>query len=149
MLNGYCFYINNFIQIFYKKNFIGWGRKRTGRWAFFLYKKFNGSLLLLEDGFLRSLNLGVEKSPSFSIVKDDIGIYYDAIAPSKLENILNTYEFSSKELEQAKKAIELIKKEKLSKYNNNLCLPKELFGGSEERVLIITQVANDASLKFG
>lgn len=149
MLNGYCFYINNFIQIFYKKNFIGWGKKRTGRWAFFLYKKFNGSLLLLEDGFLRSLNLGVEKSPSFSIVKDDIGIYYDAIAPSKLENILNTYEFSSKELEQAKKAIELIKKEKLSKYNNNLCLPKELFGGSEERVLIITQVANDASLKFG
>ncbi|EGK7522369.1 capsular polysaccharide biosynthesis protein [Campylobacter lari] len=149
MLNGYCFYINNFIQIFYKKNFTGWGRKRTGRWASFLYKKFNGSLILLEDGFLRSLNLGVEKSPSFSIVKDDVGIYYDATTPSKLENILNTYEFSSKELEQAKKAIELIKKEKLSKYNNNLCIPKELFSGSEERILIITQVANDASLKFG
>ncbi|MCV3381263.1 capsular polysaccharide biosynthesis protein [Campylobacter sp. IFREMER_LSEM_CL2127] len=149
MLNGYCFYINNFIQIFYKKNFTGWGRKRTGRWASFLYKKFNGSLILLEDGFLRSLNLGVEKSPSFSIVKDDAGIYYDATAPSKLENILNTYEFSSKELKQAKKAIELIKTEKLSKYNNNLCVPKELFDVNEERVLIITQVANDASLKFG
>ncbi|MCV3482730.1 capsular polysaccharide biosynthesis protein [Campylobacter sp. CNRCH_2014_0184h] len=149
MLNGYCFYINNFIQIFYKKNFIGWGRKRTGRWASFLYKKFNGSLILLEDGFLRSLNLGVENSPSFSIVKDDIGIYYDANAPSKLEKILNTYEFSSEELEQAKKAIELIKTEKLSKYNNNLCVPKELFNTNEERVLIITQVANDASLKFG
>ncbi|EAK9994171.1 capsular polysaccharide biosynthesis protein [Campylobacter lari] len=149
MLNGYCFYINNFIQIFYKKNFTGWGRKRTGRWASFLYKKFNGSLILLEDGFLRSLNLGVEKSPSFSIVKDDVGIYYDATTPSKLENILNTYEFSTEELEQAKKAIELIKKEKLSKYNNNLCVPKELFNANEERVLIITQVANDASLKFG
>ncbi|MCV3341172.1 capsular polysaccharide biosynthesis protein [Campylobacter lari] len=149
MLNGYCFYINNFIQIFYKKNFTGWGRKRTGRWASFLYKKFNGSLILLEDGFLRSLNLGVEKSPSFSIVKDDVGIYYDATAPSKLENILNTYKFSYEELKQAKKAIEFIKKEKLSKYNNNLCVPKELFSGSEERVLIITQVANDASLKFG
>ncbi|MCV3345697.1 capsular polysaccharide biosynthesis protein [Campylobacter lari] len=149
MLNGYCFYINNFIQIFYKKNFTGWGRKRTGRWASFLYKKFNGSLILLEDGFLRSLNLGVEKSPSFSIVKDDVGIYYDATAPSKLENILNTYEFSAEELEQAKKAIEFIKTEKLSKYNNNLCVPKELFSTNEERVLIITQVANDASLKFG
>ncbi|MCV3422606.1 capsular polysaccharide biosynthesis protein [Campylobacter lari] len=150
MLNGYCFYINNFIQIFYKKKFTGWGRKRTGRWASFLYKKFNGSLILLEDGFLRSLNLGVEKSPSFSIVKDDVGIYYDATAPSKLENILNTYEFSYEELEQAKKTIELIKKEKLSKYNNNnLCIPKELFNANEERVLIITQVANDASLEFG
>ncbi|HEC1759533.1 TPA: capsular polysaccharide biosynthesis protein [Campylobacter lari] len=128
---------------------IGWGRKKSGLKAIELAKKHNAKFLLLEDGFLRSLNLGVEKSPSFSIVKDDIGIYYDAIAPSKLENILNTYEFNSKELEQAKKAIELIKKEKLSKYNNNLCIPKGFFSGSEERVLIITQVANDASLKFG
>ncbi|EAI2036430.1 capsular polysaccharide biosynthesis protein [Campylobacter coli] len=129
--------------------FVGWGRKKSGLKAVELAKKYNVKFLLLEDGFLRSLNLGVENSPSFSIVKDDIGIYYDATAPSKLENILNTYEFSSEELEQAKKAIELIKKEKLSKYNNNLCLPKELFNANEERVLIITQVANDTSLKFG
>ncbi|EAI8624268.1 capsular polysaccharide biosynthesis protein [Campylobacter lari] len=129
--------------------FVGWGRKKSGLKAIELAKKYNIKFLLLEDGFLRSLNLGVENSPSFSIVKDEVGIYYDAIAPSKLENILNTYEFSSKELEQAKKAIELIKKEKLSKYNNNLCLPKEFFSANKERVLIITQVANDASLKFG
>ncbi|WP_257939169.1 capsular polysaccharide biosynthesis protein [Campylobacter lari] len=149
MLSGYYFYINNFVQIFHRKKFIGWGRKRTGKCAFYLHKKFSGSLVLLEDGFLRSLNLGVENSPSFSIVKDDVGIYYDAMTPSKLENILNIYEFSTEELEQAKKAIELIKKEKLSKYNNNLCVLKELFSVNEERVLIITQVANDASLKFG
>ncbi|HEC1787906.1 capsular polysaccharide biosynthesis protein [Campylobacter lari] len=129
--------------------FVGWGRKKSGLKAIELAKKHNTKFLLLEDGFLRSLNLGVENSPSFSIVKEEVGIYYDATAPSKLENILNTYEFSSKELEQAKKAIELIKKEKLSKYNNNLCLPKELFNDNEERTLIITQVANDASLKFG
>lgn len=129
--------------------FIGWGRKKSGLKAIELAKKHNAKFLLLEDGFLRSLNLGIDNSPSFSIVKDDVGIYYDATAPSKLENILNTYEFSTEELEQAKKVIELIKKEKLSKYNNNLCIPKELFGANEERVLIITQVANDASLKFG
>lgn len=129
--------------------FVGWGRKKSGLKAIELAKKHNVRFLLLEDGFLRSLNLGIENSSSFSIVKDDVGIYYDATAPSKLENILNTYEFSSEELEQAKKAIELIKKEKLSKYNNNLCVPKDLFNTNEERVLIITQVANDASLKFG
>ncbi|EAJ6134976.1 TPA: capsular polysaccharide biosynthesis protein [Campylobacter lari] len=129
--------------------FVGWGRKKSGLKVIELAKKYNVNFLLLEDGFLRSLNLGIDNSPSFSIVKDDVGIYYDATAPSKLENILNTYEFSTKELEQAKKAIELIKKEKLSKYNNNLCMPQELFGSNEERVLIITQVANDASLKFG
>lgn len=129
--------------------FMGWGRKKSGLKAIKLAKKYNTKFLLLEDGFLRSLNLGVENSPSFSIVKDDVGIYYDAIVPSKLENILNTYEFNTEELEQAKKAIEFIKKEKLSKYNNNIDIPKELFSTNEERVLIITQVANDASLKFG
>ncbi|HEC1775815.1 capsular polysaccharide biosynthesis protein [Campylobacter sp. RKI_CA19_01128] len=129
--------------------FIGWGRKKSGFKAVELAKKYDVKFLLLEDGFLRSLNLGIENSSSFSIVKDDIGIYYDATTPSKLEKILNTYEFSTEELEQAKKAIELIKKEKLSKYNNNLCVPKDLFNTNEERVLIITQVANDTSLKFG
>ncbi|ECK1937816.1 capsular polysaccharide biosynthesis protein [Campylobacter lari] len=150
--------VKNFYKItlhyFYKNIikedvFVGWGRKKSGLKAIELAKKYNAKFLLLEDGFLRSLNLGVENSPSFSIVKDDVGIYYDATVPSKLENILNSYEFSAEEVEQAKKAIELIKKEKLSKYNNNLCIPKELFGANEERVLIITQVANDASLKFG
>ncbi|EAK0440255.1 capsular polysaccharide biosynthesis protein [Campylobacter lari] len=150
--------VKNFYRItlyyFYKNIikedvFVGWGRKKSGLKAIELAKKYNAKFLLLEDGFLRSLNLGVENSPSFSIVKDDVGIYYDATMPSKLENILNTYEFSSEELEQAKKAIELIKKEKLSKYNNNFCVPKKLFDANEERVLIITQVANDASLKFG
>ncbi|XMD54137.1 capsular assembly complex, KDO transferase KpsC (double domain) [Campylobacter lari subsp. concheus] len=147
-----CLYM--FFYIFFgkiKKSdvFVGWGRKNSGLKAIKLAKKYNVKFLLLEDGFLRSINLGVEKSPSFSIVKDDVGIYYDATTPSKLENILNTYGFRTEELEQAKKAIELIKKEKLSKYNNNLCIPKELFNDNEERVLIITQVANDASLKFG
>ncbi|MCV3470546.1 capsular polysaccharide biosynthesis protein [Campylobacter sp. CNRCH_2015_0814] len=142
---SYCIYKN----IIKEDIFVGWGRKKSGLKAIELAKKHNVKFLLLEDGFLRSLNLGVENSPSFSIVKDDAGIYYDATAPSKLENILNTCEFSTEELEQAKKAIELIKKEKLSKYNNNLCVPKELFNDNEERVLIITQVANDASLKFG
>ncbi|TEY03986.1 capsular polysaccharide biosynthesis protein [Campylobacter sp. US33a] len=147
------FYEINFFHIFKSiKNsdfFIGWGRKKSGLEAMELAKKYNANFTLLEDGFLRSLNLGVENSPSFSIVKDDIGIYYDATMPSKLENILNTYEFGFEELEQAKKAIRLIKKEKLSKYNNNLCVPKELFSAKEERILVITQVANDASLKFG
>ncbi|MFG5086308.1 capsular polysaccharide biosynthesis protein [Campylobacter lari] len=128
---------------------VGWGRKNSGLRAMSLAKKHHAKFILLEDGFLRSLNLGVENSPSFSIVKDDVGIYYDVTTPSKLENILNAYEFSPKELAWAKKATEFIKKEKLSKYNNNLCIPQELFDTNEERVLIITQVVNDASLKFG
>ncbi|GKY64077.1 capsule polysaccharide transporter [Campylobacter jejuni] len=141
----------------YKKNskinkddlFLGWGRKKSGLKAINLAKKYKAKFILLEDGFIRSLNLGVENSPSFSMVKDDIGIYYDATAPSKLENLLNTYEFKDEEIKQAKKAIELIKKYKISKYNNNLDIPDDYFQKDEKRVLIITQTANDASLEFG
>ncbi|EAJ6945608.1 capsular polysaccharide biosynthesis protein [Campylobacter jejuni] len=148
----------NFYTIsLYKKNlkikkddlFFGWGRKKSGLKAMNLAKKYKAKFILLEDGFIRSLNLGVENSPSFSMVKDDIGIYYDATMPSKLENLLNTYEFKDEEIKQAKKAIELIKKYEISKYNNNLDIPDDYFQKDEKRILIITQTANDASLEFG
>ena len=150
--------VSNFYTIsLYKKKskinkddlFLGWGRKKSGLKAINLAKKYKAKFILLEDGFIRSLNLGVENSPSFSMVKDDIGIYYDATAPSKLENLLNTYEFKDEEIKQAKKVIELIKKYKISKYNNNLDIPDDYFQKDEKRVLIITQTANDASLEFG
>ncbi|EDO7416636.1 capsular polysaccharide biosynthesis protein [Campylobacter jejuni] len=148
---------NFYIISLYKKNlkikkddlFFGWGRKKSGLKAMNLAKKYKAKFILLEDGFIRSLNLGVEDSPSFSMVKDDIGIYYDATMPSKLENLLNTCEFKDEEIKQAKKAIELIKKYKISKYNNNLDIPDNYFQKDEKRVLIITQTANDASLEFG
>ena len=129
--------------------FLGWGRKKSGLKAMNLAKKHQARFMLLEDGFIRSLNLGIENSPSFSIIKDDIGIYYDATRPSKLENLLNTYEFKDEQIKQAKKAIEFIKKYKISKYNNNLKIPNDYFSKDEKRVLIITQTAHDASLEFG
>ncbi|MCH3875790.1 capsular polysaccharide biosynthesis protein [Campylobacter jejuni] len=150
--------VRNFYTIsLYKENlkinkddlFFGWGRKKSGLKAMNLAKKYKAKFILLDDGFIRSLNLGVENSPSFSMVKDDIGIYYDATMPSKLENLLNTYEFKGEEIKQAKKAIELIKKYKISKYNNNLDIPDDYFQKDEKRVLIIAQTANDASLEFG
>ncbi|MFK0438806.1 capsular polysaccharide biosynthesis protein, partial [Campylobacter jejuni] len=145
----YIFCYKFFSRIKDSDVFVGWGRKKSGLKAMNLAKKHKARFILLEDGFIRSLNLGVENSPSFSIVKDDIGIYYDATVPSKLENLLNTYEFKDKETKQAKKAIELIKKYKISKYNNNLDIPDDYFQKDEKRVLIITQTANDASLEFG
>lgn len=148
---GYLFYIKNILSIFYIKNFKGWGKKKTGRFALWCYKKFGGTLLLLEDGFIRSIGLGVDNSPSFSIVEDDIGIYYDATAPSKLENLLNTYNFKAdKELmSETTKAIELIKKYHISKYNNAPNIKNNFFTKDEKRVLIIAQTAGDSSLKYG
>ncbi|MBD3843400.1 MAG: capsular polysaccharide biosynthesis protein, partial [Campylobacterales bacterium] len=110
-----------FDRIFPKKGvFYGWGRKPSGIHAMKLAKKMGTSYFLLEDGFIRSLSLGVDGSPSFSLVEDDLGIYYDATAPSRLEMILSTYDFenNSKLMSDASRAIELIVKHQISKYNN-------------------------------
>ncbi|MBP3676138.1 MAG: capsular polysaccharide biosynthesis protein, partial [Campylobacter sp.] len=95
-MNGYLFYIKNILNIFTNRVFIGWGRKRTGQFACFLSVKFKGKFKLLEDGFIRSVGLGVEGAKLLSVVEDDFGIYYDATQPSQLEHILATSEFSTK-----------------------------------------------------
>lgn len=150
-MNGYLFYLNNTIQIFTKKNFKGWGRKRTGRFALWCHKTFGGNLTLLEDGFIRSLDLGIKGSPSFSIVEDNIGIYYDATTPSRLEHILQTYDFDSDVslMNKARDAIELIKKYHISKYNHTSDITNDYFLSDEKRVLIIAQTAGDSSLEYG
>ena len=133
------------------KNFYGWGRKKSGSNAIILASLFkNSKFILREDGFIRSIGLGDSKS--FSIVEDDIGIYYDATRPSRLENLLNNYDFNSdtKLIEQAKEALNLIKKYKVSKYNHAQIISKEFFKDSNrENVLIIDQNKNDFSIKYG
>lgn len=159
MSNGYSFYWNNSISIFTNINFKGWGRKRTGRFASWCHRIFGGELILLEDGFIRSVGLGSDGSPSFSTVEDDIGIYYDATRPSKLENILNTYDFSSDDelLMKSSEAIALIKKHHISKYNDSPDIDdvfQTKFKMTEEqaqdkKVLVIAQTFGDMSLKYG
>ena len=146
-------YYSSLSNLLQKKGvFYGWGRKKSGLNAVKLAQKYNISFVLLEDGFIRSLDLGVNGSPSFSIVEDDIGIYYDATAPSRLENLLNTYDFTSDAqlMQDAKRAIELIVKYNISKYNNSQNVQKEYFqNDAEKKVLVIAQTAGDASLKYG
>ena len=147
------YYIHNLLQIVKRThNFKGWGRKKTGRFALWCHNVFGGSVTLLEDGFIRSIGLGVDGSASFSLVEDNIGIYYDATAPSQLENILNTYNFNSdtKLMQDTKKAISMILKNSISKYNNSSDIDSNFFKNkNEKRVLVIAQTAGDASLKYG
>jgi len=149
--SGYFYYLCNIKAIFIQRHFRGWGRKRSGRFASWCHQHFGGEVTYYEDGFLRSVGLGVEGSPSFSFVEDDVGIYYDATRPSRLENILNTYDFNkdTRLMAMAQTAIALIKEHKLSKYNHApLDIPAYLTT-EEEKVLIIAQTAGDASLTYG
>ena len=123
------FYLHNFKQILTNHQFKGWGRKKTGIFAKFCHQFFGGDLTLLEDGFIRSFGLGCEGSPSFSLVQDRIGIYYDSTTPSELENLLNTYNFRANPalLETAKEAINLITTHHISKYNHAPEVPLDYF----------------------
>ena len=131
--------------------FYGWGRKKSGFKAISEAKKNNASFSLLEDGFIRSIGLGVDGAESFSIVEDDVGIYYDATVPSGLENILKTYDFKSdvELMKKASEAIELIKSYNISKYNHTIDMKDSYFKSSENRVLIIAQTFGDSSLEYG
>ncbi len=169
--SGLKYYIHNLGEIFSKNsNYQGWGRKRTGQFAVWCHKNFGGKVTLLEDGFIRSVGLGVNGSPSFSVVEDDIGIYYDATQPSRLENLLSTYNFADDEvlMKTVSKAIALIKKYQISKYNSAtdvdkiFCIKYGITEGlfstttdchtkldSRSNILIIAQTAEDASLTYG
>jgi len=158
--NGYTYYVSNLVKIFTNKHFKGWGRKKTGRFALWCQGMFGGKIVLLEDGFIRSIGLGVDGSPSFSLVEDNVGIYYDATTPSKLENILNTYDFFSDEIlmQTAKEAMTFIRKHHISKYNDSPNVD-EVFRikysmtnrneGKRKKILIVAQTKDDASLKYG
>ena len=90
-----------------------WGGKerqrRTARAAQACSGRFGLPLLRLEDGFLRSLDLGVNGAAPLSLVVDGTGIYYDATRPSDLENLLNATGWESSELlTEAQAAIQAI-----------------------------------------
>ncbi|MEM1687559.1 MAG: hypothetical protein QXR31_05715 [Zestosphaera sp.] len=108
----------------------------------------NIKVLRLEDGFIRSVGLGVIFTPPISIVADSKGIYFDSTQPSDLEEILNQHSFSPDIIERSLKLIDKIKTQKVNKYNlrgEKVELPKT----SKEIVLVVGQVETDKSIKYG
>ena len=69
---------------------LGWGMKPTAaagrRWA----EKNGRPYVALEDGFLRSVGIGEAGATSLSLIVDDLGVYYDATRPSRLEHLIQT-----------------------------------------------------------
>src|SRR5688500_93947 len=63
---------------------VGWGHKDTAKAARVYARTHQLPYVRLEDGFLRSADVA-EKGWPLSLVLDDVGIYYDASSPSRLE----------------------------------------------------------------
>jgi len=135
--------------------FITWSYNEPGR-ARLLTKLFGlGEFLRMEDGFIRSANLGAAHTPPESLVLDQTGMYFDAGRPSDLENLLNTHDFNSPEnqaiMANAKSLIKVIKDLGVTKYNlrTHETASSVLGARLKRRVLVIGQVEVDASITYG
>jgi capsular polysaccharide export protein len=109
-------------------------------------------LLRLEDGFVRSVGLGVEGARPLSLVLDAKGMYYDASAPSELEDMIrDAPQTDDLALTRAQSAMRAIVQGKVSKYNGSpVGLPLELLqGAGRPRVLVVDQTRGDMSVVKG
>ena len=125
-----------------------WGRRPTARkaWAFARARGVE-RMLCLEDGFLRSMHPGAS-SPTCSLVVDDLGIFYDAMTPSRLESMIAA-PLSAEENERALRLIAQWRAAGVSKYNYAPD-PAQLADTTDTPyVLVIDQTANDASVQYG
>lgn len=107
----------------------------------------------VEDGFVRSVSLGAQRSPPASLLIDSRTLYYDARNASDLENTLQTYDFAADKalMERADRCIRMLLDLRVSKYNlgKRISLDTLLGPKTRRRVLVIGQVETDASITFG
>jgi capsular polysaccharide export protein len=123
---------------------VGWGRRKYARRARRVAQVEAIPFLCLEDGFLRSVGLG-RAEPPLSIVVDDLGIYYDATQPSRLESFITKLRISE-ELVRAQALVTAWRYARVSKYN----YARDHVGSLPERyVLVVDQTWGDASIRCG
>ncbi len=116
---------------------LGWGLKEPQQHTY-----------TIEDGFIRSVGLGVHFNRPISLVCDRSGIYFDATRPSDLESLLNTKVMSEWDLYRAQQLIEQLNQSQITKYNvghhSTLQLPQD-----KTLILVPGQVEGDASIRYG
>lgn len=118
-----------------------WGQRPAsvrGRWV---ARRSGAAIVTVEDGFLRSVRPGVTGAPPLSLIVDDLGIYYDATRPSRLERILDGIEADPGP--DARTALRQLRAARLSKYSPPV--PPRRFGPGH--VLVVDQTRGDASIR--
>ncbi|MBV7378303.1 capsular polysaccharide biosynthesis protein [Maritimibacter dapengensis] len=104
--------------------------------------------LRIEDGFVRSRGLGAELTPPLSLVRDDVGVYYDPTRPSRLEALIAASErLSPGQRARAEQVVERLVGGGIDKYNLDRTTIADLPPG--HRILVPGQVEDDASILLG
>lgn len=134
---------------------VGWGRKPNTHRARRYAEKNRLPYLSLEDGFLRSVGLAVNGYPPLSLVIDDLGMYYDAGTPSRLEAWLNAQPDPVDVLarpvllKRAERCMQRMTRAGLSKYNDTPPASDPFEPVQRQRVLVVDQTVGDLSVRYG
>ena len=120
----------------------GWGGKPSGLRARKAAQIAGVPCLLVEDGFLRSVE---RDGPPLSLVADDIGIYHDATRASRLEALIAAPSSSAEQM-RARALIGAWKAARVSKYNHARDYEGNL---PQSYVLVVDQTQGDASVGGG
>lgn len=108
----------------------------------------------MEDGFIRSNGLGATLIAPLSVVMDEVGIYFDATAPSRLEMILNGICLNDEQRERVQNLHKLMLTKRVSKYNvptKNSHFAQKIQALSRQNRpihLVVGQVEDDASVQL-
>lgn len=104
---------------------------------------------IIEDGFIRSLQIGLSGEPGLSVILDDLTSYYDATRASRLETLLETGpDLTTNELNRSRLLISKIVENKISKYNHAPELPVQI-GNNKDKILLLDQRSGDQSVLSG
>ena len=128
----------------------GWGRRAPSERARRYAEQHGLPFLVLEDGFLRSVGLGSTDQP-LSLVVDDLGIYYDAAAPSRLEMLVKEPHSQAERL-RARQVADAWRTARVSKYNHTREYAGTIgtaAGHRQKYVLAVDQTLGDASIRCG
>ena len=122
---------------------LAWGRRPSARRVERLAQRLGLPVWHLEDGLLRSLAKG-RRHPPFCLLVDELGVHFDATAPSRLEQRIAA-SLSDDELARARAVQRLWCSQRLSKLN-----PARESPAPEQRfVLVVDQSAGDLSIPLG
>ena len=133
----------NLFQPIKEHSVIAWGKKARK-----LQSNQYKNIITVEDGFVRSHGLGANLIRPYSLVFDDLGIYYDATRASRLECLLNKIALNDNEKLRSKHLIQKLINKNITKYNigdiNKLHRPV-----AGRVLLVVGQVEDDMSVQFG
>lgn len=128
---------------------VGWGNKPNTRRAQRFARQHQCAYFRLEDGFLAYAGHPAMGSERLSLIADGEGIYYDASAPSALENLCNDIEqwYTPEFCQRSENLIRLMTHSGLSKYNHSRePLPGRIRQNTQKKILLVDQVFNDMSV---